>query len=387
MTVYLVLVFTLHAFPNKWFAEFEFITSSLKVIIMLIVLFCCIAILGGAGNGSGTSHAGNYDSASAAFPNSFKGVAATFTLAAWATGGQEIMGLTAGEAHRPRYDMPRACNNLFWRILIFFDLSIIFTTLLVSRENSNLLNSSTVAASPFVIAMQQAGIKVLPDILNAIILLGLVAIGAESMYISSRVMVSSARMGFAPAILGRIDKKGRPYWALAVTGVFSTICTYINCSNTGGIIFTWFSSITATVYFMTWIVMGITNIQFHRAIDIQKRDFWVQPYAWKLRGFPVTAVTLTVLSLFVLIMTAWVAGAPVGGGGNAESFFEIFLGVPIWVAAFLFWKILKRSKFAKLEEVDLDTGRRPLSADDIAFLDKYYSQPMWNRALSYVRLG
>lgn len=199
-------------------------------------------------------------------------------------------------------------------------------------------------------------------------------------------MSASARLGYFPEILGRIDKKGRPYWALAVTAFFSTICTYINCSSTGGVIFTWFSSISSTCYFTTWVIMGITNIQFHRAIAAQKRDFWQQPYAWKLRGYPVTAVLLVVLSLFVLIMTGWVAGSPVGGGkGTAEGFFETFLNVPIWIVAYLGWKIIKRSKFVNVAEADLDTGRRPLTPDDIEFLNEYYSQPMWKRALSYVR--
>ncbi|KIX07430.1 uncharacterized protein Z518_02083 [Rhinocladiella mackenziei CBS 650.93] len=385
MTIYLVLVFGIHALPNLWFAEFEFGTAALKVLSMFIIIFSCIAMVAGAGPTGSTDHAWNYTSAPA-FPNGMKGLCTTFTLAAWATGGQEIMSLSAAEAHRPRWDMPRACKNLFIRILVFYELSIVFITILVPYTEERLLGTSTIASSPFVIALVNAGIKGLPDFLNAVVLLGLVAIGAESMYVSSRAMIAMATMGMFPRFLGRIDKKGRPRWALAITAAFSTVCTYINCSNTGGIIFTWFSSISATVYFMSWMAISISNVQMHRAIKLQNDPAWTLPYAWKLRGFPITAIYLFVTSFLVLFGTGYVALFPIGGAPpSAEAFFQTFLGVPIWIAAYLGYKLCFRTKIVDPATADLKTGRRPLTEDDIAFLDAYFAQPMWKRILSYVR--
>ncbi|KAK7898018.1 hypothetical protein LTR67_004650 [Exophiala xenobiotica] len=384
MTVYLLLVFGIHALPNRWFAEFEFGTAALKVICMIIILITCIALLAGAGHDT-TPHGYNYNTAPA-FPNGIKGVCTTFLLAAWATGGQEIMSLSAAEASRPRYDMPRACKNLFVRILIFYELSIIFLTILVPYNSEKLLGTSTVASSPFVIAMVNAGIKGLPDLMNAVILLGLAAIGAESMYVSSRAMVAMAQMGMFPRFLGNIDKKGRPRWALLVTAVFSTMFTYINCSSTGGIIFTWFSSVSSTVYFMSWMSIAISNIQMHRAIRAQNDPVFKLPYAWKLRGFPISAVYLFVTSFLVLFGTAYVSLFPIGGAPpSAETFFETFLGVPIWIACYLGYKLVYRTKFVKPADADLKTGRRPLTEEDVAFFDRYFAQPMWKRVLSYVR--
>lgn len=237
MTIYLFLVFFIHSLPNRYFAEFEFATAAAKVITMIIILLACIAMLAGAGPTGTKTHGINYTDLPI-FPNGFKGVCQTFILAAWATGGQEIMGITAGEARRPRWDMPRACTNLFVRIIFFYVLSTIFIGLLVPYNDSRLLATSTVASSPFVIAMTDAGIKGLPDLINVVIIIGLVAIGAESMYISSRVLVAMSNMRMAPKIFSRVDKKGRPYYSLLFTGLFSTVMTYINVSNTGAIIFT-----------------------------------------------------------------------------------------------------------------------------------------------------
>ncbi|RAL12674.1 AAT family amino acid transporter [Aspergillus homomorphus CBS 101889] len=384
MTVFLAIVFAIHALPNRWFAEFEFVTACAKVIMMLVLIFACIAMLAGAGEHNGTAYAWNYTSGPV-FPNGFKGICQAIPLAVWAVGGQEIMGISAGEAQMPRWDMPRACKNLIGRLIIFYELSIVFMTLLVPYNNPNLLGTSSVAASPFVIALQNAKISVLPSLLNAVILLGLCGNAAEAMYIASRVLTAMARMGMMPGPFKKIDSRGRPYLALIATAVCSTVCTYINCSGTGAQIFTWFSSISSTVFFMAWLTIAITNIQMRRAIRAQNDPAFRLPHAFRLRGYPFPALTLLTLCLACLGMTAYVSVKPIGSSSSAEGFFEIFLGVPVFVVAYLGYKLYFRTKLVKPLEADLVTGRRLLTPQDVAMLDEYYAQPGWKRALSYVR--
>lgn len=71
MTFYLVVVFALHTLPNRWFAEFEFFTAILKIIIILAVIFACIVMIAGGGPTGSTSHAQNFTELPA-FPNGFK---------------------------------------------------------------------------------------------------------------------------------------------------------------------------------------------------------------------------------------------------------------------------------------------------------------------------
>jgi len=270
--------------------------------------------------------------------------------------------------------------------MAFYELGVIFITILVPYNDSRLLGTSTVAASPFVIAMVDAGVKGLPDMMNAVILLGLTAIGAESLYISSRALVAMAEMNMAPKIFARVDKKGRPRWSLIVSAIFATLFTYINCSSTGGVIFTWFSSVSATVYFMSWMCISISNIQMHKAIKLQGDNVWSLPYAWKLRGYPFTAVFLFVLSFLVLFGTGYVSLFPIGGAPpSAETFFETFLGVPIWIVCYFGYKLWFKTKIQDPATADLHTGRMPLNEEDIAVFDRYYAQPTWKRAVSYVR--
>ncbi|RDW62245.1 AAT family amino acid transporter-3 [Coleophoma cylindrospora] len=383
MTIYLFVVFMIHTLPNSWFAEFEFVTAALKIIAVIILILVCIAIASGAGPTGSTDHAANYKSLPA-FPYGFKGVCTVFPLAAWATGGQEIMGITAGEAHMPRWDMPRAFNSLFVRILFIYLLSVIFITVLVNYTDPLLLGTSSVAASPFVIAMKHAGISVLPDLLNVVIILGLCAIGAESLYISSRVQTAMAGMGMMPKVFGRVDKKGRPIWSLLCTMALSAMMTYINCSSTGGVVFTWFSSIASTVYFMAWMVISVTNWQMRKALKVQNDPALELPYAVQSPWYPLASVYLFIMSTLMLALTGYSSMMPVGTDGiNVTNFFETFLGVPIFVVAYIGYKLVYRTKFVNPAEADLQTGRRPLTEDDIAMLDKYYAQSVGKRALSY----
>lgn len=296
------------------------------------------------------------------------------------------MGITAGEAKMPRWDMPRAFNSLFVRIFVIYLSCVTFITVLVNYTDPLLLGTSTVAASPFVIAMKHAGISVLPDLLNVVIIVGLCAIGAESLYISSRVQTAMAGMGMMPKFFGRIDKQGRPMWSLLCTMLLSAMMTYINCSSTGGIVFTWFSSIASTVYFMAWMVIAVTNWRMRKALKLQNDPAFELPYAVKSPWYPFASVYLFLMSTLMLALTGYSSMVPVGGDGiDVTNFFETFLGVPIFLVAYIGYKLAFRTKLVNLAEADLQSGRRPLTDDDIAMLDKYYAQSMAKRALSYVR--
>lgn len=262
--------------------------------------------------------------------------------------------------------------------------SVCFITVLVPYTDPRLLGTSSIAASPFVIAMNNAGIKGLPSLLNVVVMIGLCSIGAESLYISSRVSTALARMGNFPAIFGRIDKQGRPYMSLALAMALSIIFTYINCSNTGAIIFTWFSSLSATVYFLSYMTICVTNWQMRKAFKAQNDDPLTLQYAYKNKFYPLGSVFLFTSCVFVLSSTFYVSLFPIDAPTTASNFFQTFLCVPVFLFAYLGYKIVFRTKFVDPAKADIHTGRRPLTEADIAFLDRYYAQPWHKRALTYV---
>ncbi|EPE02144.1 aat family amino acid transporter [Ophiostoma piceae UAMH 11346] len=382
-TIYLIVVIGQHLLPNRAFAEFEFGTGVMKVTFTFVVLFTMLVICCGFG-GDSIERGYNYTSLSA-FPNGFKGVASVFLLASWATGGQEIIGISSGESAFPRWELPRAAKNLFIRILLIYMSACVYITVLVPYTDPKLLDhSSKIASSPFVIVMEKVGIKVLPDIINVVLLIGLAGIGSESLFIASRVQTSMARMGYFPRIFGKVDSLGRPLYSTISCGMIAIVMTYINLSSGGSTAFTWFSSVSATTTFFAWMTIPITNWFMHRALVAQNDPALQLKHAFRLKWYPLAPAFLFVATLFTFVCTIYVSASPIGDKPSATAFFENMLCAPLFIFAFVGYKVYFQSKVQDPQTADLQSGRRLLTEDELEYLDNYYAQPLWKRLLSYV---
>lgn len=77
------------------------------------------------------------------------------------------------------------------------------------------LNLTFLLLSPYVIAMNRAGIKVLPHIINAAVLTSAFSAGNSFLYASSRVLFGLSLRGQAPKIFSQVTKGGVPRIAVA----------------------------------------------------------------------------------------------------------------------------------------------------------------------------
>ncbi|KAL2438533.1 Amino-acid permease GAP3 [Exophiala dermatitidis] len=384
MTMIILITFGIHAFPNRVFAEVQYVVAVLKVFILLLFVATSCAMISGAGP-TGKVHDGQYWRDLPAFLHGVKGTSLCAIYAIWGVGDQVYIGLMAAETKNPAHTMPRAVKSVGVRVFFFFMLIVIFITLLVPENDPRLLGGSGINASPLVIALNDAGIKGIPEILNAAFLVISATGGLEPLYIASRVMRHMALSGQLPKKLAQVDNKGRPTWALFVTSIFTIAFTYINCSSTGSVIFTWFSSISSTIFMMAWIVMALCSIRFHAAIKAQGSRILEGKYAYRAMLWPLGPIFLGVGAFLVLVGLFAAALYPVDGKAlDAEAFFQTYLGVPVVVIAIIGYKLIFRTKIRRASEIDLVTGHRPLTEEDEAFLDQYYAQPMWKRVWSYV---
>lgn len=136
-----------------------------------------------------------------------------------------------GEADSPRFSMAHATKLVPFRVNFIYMLSVIFITILVPSDDERLLGGSSVSASPFVIAVESSGIRGISSLLNAGMMCGVLAIAAESVYLSSRVLRSMSHQKLISSRLARVDDKGRPRLALLVTCVVAAVLSYIQLSG------------------------------------------------------------------------------------------------------------------------------------------------------------
>lgn len=125
--------------------------------------------------------------------------------------GVENISQAASETQSPRRNIPIAAKRIFWRVAIFYVLSIFFVGMLVPSDDPNLLNGSgTAAASPFVIAATRAGIQVVPSIINFVVLTSAWSAGNSFILGSSRTLYGMAQENHAPKIFLRTNRMGIP---------------------------------------------------------------------------------------------------------------------------------------------------------------------------------
>lgn len=142
----------------------------------------------------------------------FLGLFATLINASFAFGGVEQVAVAAGETRNPTRNIPKAIKRVFWRLLFFYVLGSLAVGVLVPYDDPNLLYGSGVAQSPWLIAISNAGIPVLPSILNAVFITSASSSANANLYTGSRYLYALAQQGQAPSFLRRCTKRGVPIY-------------------------------------------------------------------------------------------------------------------------------------------------------------------------------
>jgi amino acid transporter len=178
----------------------------------------------------------------------FLGFWAVLTQAAFSYGGMETLSSIALEAENPRVTMRTAVKAIFYRIVLLYVVSLWIVGMCISSTDPNLLTAgggkATAAESPFVIIITSSGIKVLPHIINAVVLTSAFSSGNEYMYASSRALFMLSQQGQAPAVFGKLTRQGVPIYCIVVSTAFALL-GFLACGSAGANqAFTWLGNIT-----------------------------------------------------------------------------------------------------------------------------------------------
>ncbi|KAG7195622.1 glyceraldehyde-3-phosphate dehydrogenase 1 [Scheffersomyces spartinae] len=348
----------------RWYGEAEFIFSMIKVVTVVGFIILSIVLICGGGP-SNEFVGGKYWQNPGPFANGFKGVCSVFVTAGFSFGGTEMIGLTAAETPNPRKTLPKAIKQVFWRISIFYMGTLVMISTLVPYNDSRLMNASSsvdATASPFVIAIVNGGVKGLPSVINAVILISVLSVGNASVYATSRSLNSLAEQGMAPKWAGYIDRAGRPLVAILATDIFGLLAL-ISASNKQEEIFNWLLALSGLSSIFTWISINVSHIRFRAAMRSQGRDLSELPYRSQA-GIWGSYYGLAI-NILVLIAQFWIALFPLGGKPSAYGFFISYLGFPVLLASWVGYKIWKKSLrlWIKAEFIDVDTGRVNIDTD------------------------
>jgi amino acid transporter len=361
VTIFYLVVLVINLFGVKGYGEAEFAFSIIKVVA--VVGFIILGIVINCGGGPQGGYIGaRYWHDPGSFANSFKGVATVFVNAAFAFTGTELVGLAAAETANPRKSLPSATKQVFWRITLFYLISLTVVGFIVPYTDKQLMGSSNVdaSASPFVIAIENAGIKALPTIVNVVILIAVLSVGNSCVYACSRTLVALASQGLAPRPFAFVDRAGRPMTCIAFVMIFGLLC-YLAVYPKQDVIFNWLLSLTGLSLIFTWGSICLCHIRFRRALQLQGRPIDELPYTSTV-GVIGSWVGL-IINCVVLVAQFWIALFPIGKDPSPSAFFQSYLAAPVVIVFYLFWKFYKKTPFVHTRDIDVDTGRRDLDYD------------------------
>lgn len=357
--IFYVVIIGINLFGVKGYGEAEFVFSLVKVLA--VVGFVILGIIINCGGGpQGGYIGGRYWKNPGAFNHGFKGLCSVFVTGAFSFTGTELVGLAAAETANPRKTLPSATKQVFWRITLFYLVSLTIVGLLVPYTDDQLLGSSSVdvTASPFVIAITNASIKVLPSIMNAVVLIAVLSVGNSAVYGCSRTLAALAAQGHAPSFLAYIDRQGRPLFGIATSATVGLLC-FVCASSAESTVFAWLLSLTGLSSIFTWGSVCLCHIRFRAALAVQHRN--TEELAFKSQVGVYGSYFGFIFNCLVLIAQFWTGLFPLGtSGAQVVNFFQSYLAAPIVIVCYAFYKIWKKPAWVTLQAMDLDTGRREL---------------------------
>lgn len=343
-------------------------------------------ILNCGGGPKGGYIGGKYWHNPGAFHSGFKGLCSVFVNAAFAFAGTELVGLAAAETANPRKSLPTAIKQVFWRIALFYVVALTLVGLLVPYTEPRLLDGSSSAdakASPFVIAIENAGISGLPSVMNVVIMIAVLSVGNSSVYGSSRTVAALAEQGQAPRIFAYIDRQGRPIFAIILASSLGFLA-FLSASDKESQAFEWMLAISGLSSIFTWGSICLSHIRFRQGWKAQGHTLDELPFKSQV-GVPGSWVGF-IFNVLVLIAQFWVGFAPVGYASESasalvENFFSVFLAAPIVIACYIPYKLYFRTPFISTDMMDLNTGRRDLDIQHLIEEERAEQAkwPLWKK--------
>ncbi|CAI7589567.1 unnamed protein product [Penicillium glandicola] len=365
VTVFGVLVISINVLHVSSFGEAEFVLSSIKIIALAVAMLTCLIVsLGGSPSHQRVGF--RYWREPGAFAEyletgalgRFLGFFACLVQSCFAYTGTEVVGVAFAETPNPRRNIPKAIRQTLWRITIFYILGVLLLGMAVPYNN-NLLIGATKAktgasASPYVIAMTLGNISVLPDIMNAAILVFVLSAANTDIYVGARTLYSLAKEGQAPKIFTHTTKRGVPIYGVAATSAFSLLA-YMNATSSASTVFGYFVSLVTVFGTLNWTSILVSYIGFRRGMKKQGESLEQLPYRGPLQPYGYNAF----IPKFTL-----------------SSFLTSYIGVAIYIVNVTSWKILGRSRRVRAEEMDLTTGRREFQEIEEAERDNQTAKAM-----------
>ncbi|MDE8556525.1 aromatic amino acid transporter AroP [Pantoea vagans] len=259
--IFFVMINAINLTNVKVFGEMEFWFAIIKVVAVIgMILFGGWLLFSGHAGPQATVR--NLWEQGGFFPHGIGGLVAVMAIIMFSFGGLELVGITAAEADNPEVSIPKATNQVLWRILIFYigSLAVLLSLMPWSRVTSEV--------SPFVFIFHELGDAMVANALNVVILTAALSVYNSCVYCNSRMLFGLAQQGNAPKALLKVDRRGVPVLTILVSAVATALCVLINYLMPGEA-FGLLMSLVVSALVINWAMISLAHLRFRRKKDQQ----------------------------------------------------------------------------------------------------------------------
>jgi L-asparagine transporter-like permease len=270
------------------------VAAIVAFIVVGLSLICGVGSRGAIGLANLTQRGGF-------LPAGWKGVWLSLTITVTSYMGVEIIAVTAGEAQYPEVTIPHAMRSIVWRLILFYVLAIAVMVTMVPWNHTS--SSSMLSGSPFVTAFAAAHIPFAAAIMNFVVLTAALSSVNTNLYLSTRMLFSLGRGGYAPEWMGKVSRNGVPHRALLAStgGIIAAILLAIFAPRNAFLML--YGTAVAGMLFV-WLVILNTHLRFRKAITRER----LSKLPMRLWAHPCFTVVGILLLLAISVTTFFVDG-------------------------------------------------------------------------------
>ncbi|KAJ5266581.1 Amino acid/polyamine transporter I [Penicillium angulare] len=279
----------------------------------------------------------------------FLGFWRVVSSAAYTFSNVENISIAAAETQNPRYNIPKAAKRVFWRILIFYLITMFFMGLIISSDDNQLMSDSGDAgASPFAIAATNVGIKVVPSIINAIVVTSAWSAANSAMLVGTRTLYGLSQEGHAPVIFTRLNRFGVPWIAVAAVGSFIAL-GYMTLSSSASTVFDWLQELVSAASLIHWINIQLIYLRFF--YGCKRQNISRNELPWK-SPFQPYAAWLALTSFGIILLTGGFF-IFIDGHWSPRAFVSSYFNIPLILTLYFGYKLWRKTRLIHLDEIPI----------------------------------
>ncbi|MFJ4144509.1 amino acid permease [Pseudomonas sp. NPDC089734] len=307
--VFFVIINLINLSSVRLYGEMEFWFSIIKVLAIISMIVFGAYLLA-SGNGGPDASVSNLWQYGGFFPNGVSGLVMAMAFIMFSFGGLELIGITAAEAQDPKRSIPRATNQVIYRILLFYVGALAVLLCLYPWQKV------VSGGSPFVMIFHAMDSNVVATVLNIVVLTAALSVYNSCVYSNSRMMFGLAKQGNAPKAMLKVNGRGVPVNALSVSALATGMCVLLNYLMPGKA-FELLMALVVSALVLNWVIITITHLKFRSA----KREANETTH-FKSWGYPLTNYICLAFLFGILAIMLFTPGISI----------SVYM-IPVWLIA------------------------------------------------------